>query len=76
MTYKLVSNTYHGKQAPSVVNFNMCSQKVPQYKNVVPSLDALTHGVSNCNGGYFTIANAYPDYNKNCTQYVQKQCNQ
>jgi hypothetical protein len=51
---------------------SMRLQTVPVYGGL--SYETLTNN-GNCGcGGHFTIANAYPNYGNNCTQFTRRLC--
>jgi len=70
--YSLVSNTYHGQQVDSPLNFNMGEEIIPRY----PSLgyDALTHGRAGNGLGYYNVAAAYPSFAGSCSRYGKRVC--
>lgn len=69
-------DTYNGGQyamrAPIPTGTpDMKIQLIPNYGGI--SYDTLSKGTAGC-GGYYTIVDGYPNYDKNCTQFAQRVC--
>lgn len=47
-------------------------QQIPVWGGI--GYDALSHGVNERCGGYFTIGDAYPHYNKKCGRMMHRAC--
>lgn len=71
--YSTVRNTYQGKYIHSPIEYNPGDEVVP----VFPSRGyaSLTHGNVGSGYGYYNVKNAYPDWDKSCTEYTQRLCN-